>query len=330
MSFVFYIYTILIMGVGLVTASVALVVWLMTHRRDCLVATAGFLLYVFDISVIFFDEYNHLKYDYTVTFNEPLQHPMLRCVLGIAILACIWLWVTLRLRDRVTVRRVVAFVVPCSILQFALVPRSGMASQIQQYLFWLTRDLGTVFCLVYTYVRYRKTQNRIERLDLERSKTFFRVACVLSLLVIVEDTYMILFCSPNMGSALVSSFLWYLGERNISENLLFVAAAVQLFKQFSHILLVFSQHPRADEDVAMERRDSEDDLASRVMIFSDEHKLSKREQEVLALVLRGLDVQNLANELVISPGTVKAHLHRIYVKVGVKTRDDLIETFWRS
>ena len=32
MSFAFYIYTTIIMGVALVTSAVALVVWLMTHR----------------------------------------------------------------------------------------------------------------------------------------------------------------------------------------------------------------------------------------------------------------------------------------------------------
>ena len=47
-------------------------------------------------------------------------------------------------------------------------------------------------------------------------------------------------------------------------------------------------------------------------------------------MLRGFDAQNIASELVISPGTVKAHLHRIYVKSSVKTRDELIEAFWRS
>ena len=89
MSFAFYIYTTIIMGVALVTSAVALVVWLMTRRRDSLVAAAGFLLYMLDMSVIFFDEYNRLKYDYAVTFSEPLQHPLLRCVLGIAIYACV-------------------------------------------------------------------------------------------------------------------------------------------------------------------------------------------------------------------------------------------------
>lgn len=137
MSFAFFIYTILVMGVGLVTASTALVIWLMTRRRDCLVAAAGFLLYIFDMSVIFFDEYNRLKYDYVVTFNEPLQHPLLRCALGVAILACVWLWVTFRLHDEVTVKRVAAYVVPIAVLQLALVPRTGFAGQVQQYLFGL-------------------------------------------------------------------------------------------------------------------------------------------------------------------------------------------------
>lgn len=70
MSFAFYIYTTIIMGVALVTSAVALVVWLMTRRRDSLVAAAGFLLYMLDMSVIFFDEYNRLKYDSTVAFTE--------------------------------------------------------------------------------------------------------------------------------------------------------------------------------------------------------------------------------------------------------------------
>ena len=61
MSFSFYIYTILIMGVALVTSSVALVVWLMTRRRDAIISAIGFLAYMLDLSVIFFDEYNRIR-----------------------------------------------------------------------------------------------------------------------------------------------------------------------------------------------------------------------------------------------------------------------------
>lgn len=330
MSFAFYIYTTIIMGVALVTSAVAWVVWLMTRRRDSLVAAAGFLLYMLDMSVIFFDEYNRLKYDYAVTFSEPLQHPLLRCVLGIAIYACVVLWMFARLRKRPTSRMLGLAIVPFSILQLLLVPRSGAAGEVQQYLFWLTRDLGNVGCLAYAAWHYRYRATRVEKLDLDRSKLFWKVAFVLVFCVIAEDTYMILFCRPDSQNPVIGLFLWYLSERNISENVLLVVCAAQLFCQFSHILRVYARHPRADEDVAAESASSEDDLASRVVIYADAHKLSRREQEVLTLVLKGNDAQNIASELVISPGTVKAHLHRIYVKSGVSNRDDLIDTFWRS
>ena len=285
MSFAFYIYTTIIMGVALVTSAVALVVWLMTHRRDSLVAAAGFLLYMLDMSVIFFDEYTRLKYDYAVTFSEPLQHPLLRCVLGIAIYACIVLWMFARLRKRPTSRMLGLVIAPFSILQLVLVPRSGAAGEMQQYLFWLTRDLGNVGCLAYAAWHYRHRATRVEKLDLDRSKLFWKVALVLAFCVIAEDTYMILLCRPDSQNPVISLFLWYLSERNISENVLLVACAVQLFCQFSHILRVYARHPRADEDVAAESARSGDDLASRVVIYADAHKLSRREQEVLTLVL---------------------------------------------
>lgn len=330
MSFAFYVYTTIIMGVALVTSAVALVIWLMTHRRDSLVAAAGFLLYMLDMSVILFDEYNRLKYDYAVTFTEPLQHPLLRCVLGIAIYICMVLWMYSRLRIRPTSRMLGLAIVPFSILQLVLVPRSGAAGEAQQYLFWLTRDLGNVGCLAYAAWHYRHRATRVEKLDLDRSKLFWKVALVLAFCIIAEDTYMILLCRPDFQNPAIALFLWYLSERNISENVLLVACAVQLFCRFSHILRVYARHPRADEDVAAESTRSEDDLTTRVVIYADAHKLSRREQEVLTLVLKGNDAQNIASELVISPGTVKAHLHRIYVKSGVSTRDDLIDAFWRS
>lgn len=330
MSFSFYIYTILIMGVALVTSSVALVVWLMTRRRDAIISAIGFLAYMLDLSVIFFDEYNRMKYDYAVSFEMPLQHPGTRCFLGIVIIGCLFAWTILRLRDKLTLKRMATVLAPLAIVQLLLVPRPSLASTVQQYLFWLSRDLCNIACLGYVYWRYRHMTNKAERLDLERSKTFFKIACALAVLVIVEDTFMILLYKPDMSNPLVGTFLWYLSERNISENVLMIVAAAQLFKQFAHMLRIYAKHPRADEDVATERRDSQEDLASRIVIFSDRNSLSNREQEVLSLVLRGLDAQNIASELVISPGTVKAHLHRIYVKSNVKTRDELIEAFWRS
>lgn len=54
---------------------------------------------------------------------------------------------------------------------------------------------------------------RVEKLDLDRSKLFWKVALVLAFCVIAEDTYMILLCRPDSQNPVISLFLWYLSER---------------------------------------------------------------------------------------------------------------------
>jgi DNA-binding NarL/FixJ family response regulator len=52
--------------------------------------------------------------------------------------------------------------------------------------------------------------------------------------------------------------------------------------------------------------------------------LTSREIEVVRMLARGLRSSSIASELHISEGTVKTHLHRIYEKLGVDGRVNLI------
>lgn len=61
--------------------------------------------------------------------------------------------------------------------------------------------------------------------------------------------------------------------------------------------------------------------------FAEAHGLSPREREVLVMVIDGLDVAGIAEALVISIGTVKAHLHCIYKKAGVSGRVELMHAY---
>lgn len=52
--------------------------------------------------------------------------------------------------------------------------------------------------------------------------------------------------------------------------------------------------------------------------------LSERERAIVALVQRGLRNREVASELGLTEGTVKVHLHKIFDKLGVQSRMELV------
>jgi DNA-binding NarL/FixJ family response regulator len=53
-------------------------------------------------------------------------------------------------------------------------------------------------------------------------------------------------------------------------------------------------------------------------------RLTPREREVLALVAQGLNNHDIAKQLVLSPHTVKTYCLRIYQKLALRNRNDLV------
>lgn len=54
-------------------------------------------------------------------------------------------------------------------------------------------------------------------------------------------------------------------------------------------------------------------------------RLSNRETEVMELLVRGNTVAHIAEELVVSENTIRTHSKRIYAKLAVHKRQELID-----
>jgi ATP/maltotriose-dependent transcriptional regulator MalT len=52
--------------------------------------------------------------------------------------------------------------------------------------------------------------------------------------------------------------------------------------------------------------------------------LTERERQVLQLIAEGMTNKEIAQELILSVGTVKVHAHNIYGKLGVSGRTQAI------
>ena len=72
-------------------------------------------------------------------------------------------------------------------------------------------------------------------------------------------------------------------------------------------------------------------MNTRPNIISDSVKqltaLSERQRQFVKLACQGLSNREIAEELDVTEGTVKCHLHTIYEKLGVRSRSDLIVRF---
>ncbi len=73
-------------------------------------------------------------------------------------------------------------------------------------------------------------------------------------------------------------------------------------------------------DVAVSVRE----LGTSMAAFRSRYRLSKREAEVVELVMLGFRNRDIAITLGISPTTIKKHLTHVFDKVGVDTRTQLV------
>ncbi len=62
-------------------------------------------------------------------------------------------------------------------------------------------------------------------------------------------------------------------------------------------------------------------------LTQDNQSLTKREQEVLACIFEGMQDKEIASALGIGTATVHTHMHRLFEKLGVHSRQDIIAKF---
>lgn len=111
----------------------------------------------------------------------------------------------------------------------------------------------------------------------------------------------------------------------LHDVVLLVAAVVLLV--LSLVILLIAQMRALAEDQARTSSDnyeaeSENERIDRLV---HEYALTKRETDVLRLLAKGYSVKGIAEKLVVSENTVKFHRSNIYQKLGINSRQSLID-----
>jgi DNA-binding CsgD family transcriptional regulator len=325
-----FIYTVIVIMIAMAACAAAVVMWVLAERRQDLVAAAGFAVYVLEVAVIFYAEYAGSKPHAQEFFDYGLSYPAYTLTLSVMLVSLIWVWLRMRAHRSVTARQVALFVAAFGITSFVLLPVEGNAGMVRTVVFWEFRDFVIIGSMLDAYRWYRSEAPENARLDLRRSKTTFVVALVLACAMAFEDYLTIMVIQDAPAGSPEAEFQWHLTERNLSENVLMMWCALRFIRDTRLNVGVFGRHPDTASTSGGDDRRRTEGIEAKAPVFGEHYGLSRRETEVLALVIQGLNTNEIASRLTISPGTVKAHLHRIYSKCGVSSREMLTSKFWRS
>lgn len=181
---------------------------------------------------------------------------------------------------------------------------------------------------------------------------FFRLflwTAVFSVLIVIED-WIVIFHFDNYGEPGL-----HITNRSFSENLLslyFVFAALRILVPSLSALLSGRDSPALGEtadalsnasalgrtaDIVKEDISALDETAdaqihgdadySKFYLFCRKYQLTPREQHILELLLENKTNDEIGNDLCISVGTAKAHVHNIFAKANVKKRQELSDLY---
>lgn len=321
MEIAFYFYTILVMLVCIAAGTISLSAYFVSRKRSHLYMVAFFLFYFLDLALIFQNEYLGQNTDFPLEAFYAIDFPALKILFSLGTIESLWLIVCDFLDERRTsllIGPAVAFVLTSAGV-VAFLPEG----QYTQWLFYSMRQVFLLWCLGYALFRYRTAKNDIEKTRMRRQEPLFLATLVLTFCIIFEDLFMMLIWDPDPSSATLLPL--YISERNFSENFLMLAFAFFSLREAAGALrLRFKEPPTSENPVVRQRIDE------LLPAYCERHKLTAREREIAALVLLGKDNQNIASELQLALGTVKAHVHNILKKTGHATRQDLTRDFWRE
>ncbi|MDF7668119.1 helix-turn-helix transcriptional regulator [Lactobacillus sp. ESL0703] len=114
--------------------------------------------------------------------------------------------------------------------------------------------------------------------------------------------------------SLIMSFLviWFAKHEEIRADKMHLEILVQ-HKMNQYQAMIHEKEVASEED--------------QVVAFCEYYQMTKRESEILRLVLKGKKNQEIADELYISVGTVKSHIYSIFKKLAIDRRSQLMHVF---
>ncbi|MDN6270334.1 MAG: LuxR C-terminal-related transcriptional regulator, partial [Tetragenococcus koreensis] len=178
---------------------------------------------------------------------------------------------------------------------------------LKVWLYYLPNQLFSFYVGLRALSLARGMQTKISEVPNRYLKWVGSLAIIFSIAIILEDSYVIF----NVDQ--YSSLTLKIYNRNVCEDIFSIIVSLLVIYFFIHDY----QSTRLSGNPTTHKEQNE---TTRFYLFCQKYQFTQREQDIFKLLLQNKQNQQIADELYLSLGTVKAHVHNIFVKLGIKKR----------
>ncbi|EMF0035401.1 response regulator transcription factor [Enterococcus hirae] len=179
-------------------------------------------------------------------------------------------------------------------------------SAFKVWLYYLGNQLFLFYLGIYCW---RGTKKDVPLLNKHYLKQLMFINLFFSILIIIEDSFVIF--NVDQYSSLVTKIY----NRSVSEDI------------FSIVICVLLLHFFIKKYQPQKEKTQNQDTSLLIQDFCQVHQFTQRETEIFVLLLSHRTNQEIADQLFLSLGTVKTHVHNIFIKLDIKKRTQIIPLF---
>lgn len=191
------------------------------------------------------------------------------------------------------------------------------------WLYFLPSQLYNAYLGITCILIQKKNPEKYQDPFFAWCKKLFIVTVIMNICIIIEDTIVIF----NFDT--YSKYYINMNNRSITSDILYLiyalfAAVYMIYYlkiQLKNNTIVTSVNNQIQNNFPS---DVEDSI---LFLFCEEYHLTSREREILKVLLTDKTNQEISDDLFISLGTAKTHVHNIFQKTGVVKRIQLIDTY---
>lgn len=317
MEKVIFLYSILLITVCAFSISPAGILYTRTKKPVYLYLTLLFVCFLIELTELHYIAFLGIPSGQVRT--EDLNHisyPALRITISLIILLLdllILLWITRRRWRFAYLLLLLPYLCICTYL--TTLPQT----ELVVWLFYSIRQFYRIgYCAYFSLCLFMEKEPETSA-ELQKYALPIFGIFLLNLCIMLEDSLIISHIDFFLSD------IPFISERNFSENFLWMFICI--YAMFICISKISGSSSEQKEPTGTTVQTNKDSFIpdEGFHAFIDHYKLTPRETEILKCMAEHKSTAEICEELCISTGTVKTHIHNIYAKVDVNTKSELIK-----